>query len=125
MKLPRREFLHRAIGAAALSALSNTALALDYPTRPVRIIVGFPPAGTTDILARLIGQWLSQRLGQQFVIENRPGASTMIGTEAVVRSPPDGYTLLMAATAINATLYENKLNYNFLRDIAPIAGLLQ
>ena len=123
MKLPRRKFLHLAAGAAAM----RTAWALDYPTRPVRIIVGFPPAGTTDILARLIGQWLSQRLGQQFVIENRPGASTMIGTEVVVRSPPDGYTLLMAATgaAINATLYENKLNYNFLRDIAPIAGVFR
>ena len=127
MKLPRRKFLHLAAGAAALPVAMRTAWALDYPMRPVRIIVGFPPAGTTDVLARLIGQWLSQRLGQQFVIENRPGASTMIGTEAVVRSPPDGYTLLMAATgaAINATLYENKLNYNFLRDIAPIAGVFR
>ena len=127
MKLPRRKFLHLAAGVAALPVAMHKAWALDYPTRPVRIIVGFPPAGTTDILARLIGLWLSQQLGQQFVIENRPGASTMIGTEAVVRSPPDGYTLLMAATgaAINPTLCENKLTYNFLRDIAPIASVFR
>jgi len=127
MKLPRRQFLRLTAGAAALSAMPRIASALDYPTRPVRLIVPFPPAGTTDIVARLIGQWLSQRLDRQFVIENRPGASTMIGTEAVVRSPPDGYTLLMAATAaaINATLLENKLSYNFLREIAPIAGVFR
>jgi tripartite-type tricarboxylate transporter receptor subunit TctC len=126
MKLPRREFLHLAAGAAALSAVSRIARALDYPTRPVRVVVPFAPAGTTDILARLIGQWLSERLGQQFVIENRPGASTIIGTEAVVRAPADGYTLLLVGTpsAINATLFE-KLSYNFLRDIAPVAGIMR
>jgi tripartite-type tricarboxylate transporter receptor subunit TctC len=96
MKLPRRNFLHLAAGAAALPAVSRIGWALDYPTRPVRVIVPFAPAGTTDILARLIGQWLSERLGQQFVIENRPGASTIIGTEAVARASADGYTLLLA-----------------------------
>ena len=108
MKLPRRQFLHLAAGAAALPAVSRVAWAQAYPSRPVRMIVPFAPAGTTDILARLIGQWLSERLGQQFVIENRPGASTMIGTEAVVRSSADGYTLMLVGTAnaINATLYE-------------------
>jgi tripartite-type tricarboxylate transporter receptor subunit TctC len=126
MKLPRRNFLHLAVGAAALPAVSRIARALDYPTRPVRVIVPFAPAGTTDILARLIGQWLSERLGQQFVIDNRPGASTIIGTEAVVRAPADGYTLLLVGTpsAINATLFE-KLSYNFLRDIAPVAGIMR
>jgi tripartite-type tricarboxylate transporter receptor subunit TctC len=126
MKLPRRNFLHLAAGAAALPAVSRIGWALDYPTRPVRVIVPFAPAGTTDILARLIGQWLSERLGQQFVIENRPGASTIIGTEAVVRAPADGYTLLLVGTpsAINATLFE-KLSYNFLRDIAPVAGIMR
>jgi len=101
-----------------------TARAQAYPTRPVRIIVGFAPAGGTDIMARLIAQWLSERLGQQFVIENRPGAGTNIGTEAAVRAPADGYTLLVATSvnAINATLY-NKLNFNFIRDIAPVAGI--
>ena len=109
MKLPhRRQFLHLAAGATALPALSRIARAQAYPTRPVRVIVPFAPAGTTDILARLIGQWLSERLGQQFVIENRPGASTIIGTEAVVRAPADGYTLLLAtpSSAINATLFD-------------------
>src|SRR5205807_3879724 len=103
---------------AALPAVSRVAWAQAYPTRPVRILVGFAPGGATDIAARLMGQWLSERLGQAFVIENRPGAGTNIGTEAVVRAPPDGYTLLMAVTpnAINATLYD-KLNYNFIRDI--------
>src|SRR6266699_3462331 len=122
----RRRFLHLAAGAAALPAVSRIARAQDYPTRPVRLIVPFAPAGTTDILARLIGQWLSERLGQQFVIENRPGASTIIGTEAVVRAPADGYTLLLVGTpsAINATLFE-KLSYNFLRDIAPVAGIMR
>jgi tripartite-type tricarboxylate transporter receptor subunit TctC len=124
MKLPRRSFLHLAAGAAALPAVSRIARARAYPTRPVRIIVGFAPAGGTDIMARLIGQWLSERLGQQFVIENRPGASTNIATEAVVKAPPDGYTLLLAClpNASNATLYD-KLNFNFIRDIAPVAGI--
>ena len=126
MKLPRRNFLHLATGAAALSAVSRFAWAQAYPTRPVRVIVPFAPAGTTDIAARLMGQWLSEHLGQQFVIENRPGASTTIGTEVVVRAPADGYTLLLAtpSSAINATLFE-KLSYNFLRDIVPIAGIFR
>ena len=126
MKLPRRQFLHLAAGAAALPAVSRIARAQAYPTRPVRIIVGFAPGGATDIVARLMGQWLSERLGQQFVIENRPGAGGNIGTEAVVRAPPDGYTLLLvgAPNAINATLYD-KLNFNFIRDIAPVAGIIR
>ena len=124
MKLPRRQFLHLAAGAATLPALSRVAKAQAYPSRPVRIIVGFAPAGGTDIMARLIGQWLSERLGQPFVIENRPGAGSNIGTEAVVRAPPDGYTLFLAysANAMNATLYD-KLNFNFIRDIAPVASI--
>jgi tripartite-type tricarboxylate transporter receptor subunit TctC len=123
MKLPRRNFLHLAAGAAALTALSRTASA--YPTRPVRLIVPFGPAGATDITARLIGHWLSERLGQQFIIENRPGAGGNIGTEAVVRAPPDGYTLLYVTTAnaSNATLYD-KLNFNFIHDIAPVAAII-
>ena len=126
MKLPRRNFLHLAGGAAALPAVSRFAWAQAYPSRPVRVIVPFAPAGTTDIAARLMGQWLSEHLGQQFVIENRPGASTTIGTEVVVRAPADGYTLLLAtpSSAINATLFE-KLSYNFLRDIVPIAGIFR
>jgi tripartite-type tricarboxylate transporter receptor subunit TctC len=126
MKLPRRRFLHLAAGAAALPTLSRIAWTESYPSRPVRVIVPFAPAGTTDILARLMGQWLSEHLGQQFVIENRPGASTTIGTEVVVRAPADGYTLLLAtpSSAINATLFE-KLSYNFLRDIVPIAGIFR
>src|SRR5436190_6745358 len=126
MKLPRRQFLHLAAGAAALPALSRIAGAQAYPSRPVRIVVGFPPGGGTDIAARLIGQWLSERLGQQFVVENRPGAGSNIATEALVRASPDGYTLLLvsAAHAINAALY-NKLNYNFLRDFAPVAGIIR
>src|SRR5213083_2051076 len=118
MKLPRRNFLQLAAGAVALPALSRIALAQAYPSRPVRIIVGFAPGGGNDIMARLIGPWLSERLSQQFVIENRPGAGANIATEAVVNAPPDGYTLLLAslANAINATLYE-KLNFNFIRDI--------
>ncbi len=126
MKLPRRKFLHLVAGAAALPAVPRMAWAQAYPTRPVRLVVPFAPAGTTDILARLMGQWLSERLGQQFVIENRPGASTIIGTEAVVRAPADGYTVLVFGTssAINATLFD-KLSYNFLRDIAPVAGIMR
>jgi len=124
MKLPRRKFLHVAAGAAALPAVSREVRAQAYPSRPVRIIVPFAAAGAFDIMARLIGQWLSERLGQPFVIENRPGAGTNIGTETVVKAPPDGYTLLLAGTpnAINATLYE-KLNFNFIRDIASVAGI--
>ena len=126
MKLPRRGFLRLAACAAALPALSLTARAQAYPSRPVRLIVGYAPAGGTDITARLIGQWLSERLGQQFVIENRPGANSNIATEAVVRASPDGYTLLLstAANAVNATLYE-KLNFNFMADIAPVAGIMR
>jgi tripartite-type tricarboxylate transporter receptor subunit TctC len=121
MTLRRRTFLHLAAGAAALPAASRMAWAQAYPSRPVRIIVGFPPGGATDIQARLMGQWLSDRLGQQFIIENRPGASGNIGTEAVVRSPADGYTLLQIVTpnAISAALYSN-LGFDFLRDIAPV-----
>jgi len=124
MKLPRREFLHLAAGTAALPAVSRIARAQGYPSRPVRIVVGFPPGGGTDIMARLMGQWLSERLRQQFVVENRPGAGTNIATEAVVHAPPDGYTLLMAGlpNASNATLYEN-LKFNFIRDITPVAGV--
>ena len=126
MKLPRRKFLHLAAGAAALPAVSRFAWAQAYPTRPVRLIVPFGPAGASDITARLIGQWLSERLGQQFVIENRPGAGGNIGTEAVVRAAPDGYTLLYVTTAnaVNATLYD-KLNFNFIRDIAPVAPIVR
>jgi len=126
MKLPRRNFLQLAAGAAALPAVSRIAWAQAYPSRPVRIVVGFAPGGGADINARLIGQWLSERLGQQFVIENRPGASGNIATEAVVRAPPDGYTLLVtpSSAAINATLY-NKLSFNFIRDIAPVAGVFR
>jgi len=124
MKLPRRNFLHLAAGAAALPAVSRIATAQVYPTRPVRLIVPVAPSGAYDITARLIGPWLSERLGQQFVIDNRPGGGTNIGTEAVVRAPADGYTLLLVggASAINATLYD-KLNFNFIRDIAPVAGI--
>jgi tripartite-type tricarboxylate transporter receptor subunit TctC len=126
MKLPRRKFLHLTAGAVALSAMSRLARAQTYPARPVRIIVPFAAAGAFDIMARLIGQWLSERLGQQFVVENRPGAGGNIGTEVVVRAPADGYTLLMVGTpgAINATLYD-KLNFNFIRDIAPVAGVIR
>ena len=125
MKLPRRNFLYLAACAAALPAASRVARAQAYPARPVRIIAPTAPGGAPDILARLIGPWLSQRLGQQFVIENRPGGGSNIGTEAVVRAPPDGYTLLLVSTtnAINATLYD-RLNFDFLRDIAPIAGII-
>ena len=124
MKLPRRNFLRLAAGAAALPALARIARAETYPSRPVRIVVGLAPGGANDIVARLIGQWLSERLGQPFIIENRPGAGTNIATEMVVRAPPDGYTLLFvsATSAINATLYE-RLNFNFIRDIAPVASI--
>jgi len=126
MKLPRRRFLHLAAGAAALPFVSRIALAQAYPTRPVRIVVGFAAGGAVDIVARLIGQALSERLGQAFVIENRPGATTNLATEAVVRAPADGYTLLMAntAAAINATLYQ-KLGFNFIRDLAPVAAVMR
>ena len=126
MKLPRRKFLHLAAGAAALPAVSRVAWAQTYPTRPVRLIVPVAPAGASDITARLIGQWLSERLGQPFIIENRPGAGNSIGTEAVVRAPADGYTLLLVGgfNAVNATFYD-KLNYNFIRDIAPVASIVR
>jgi tripartite-type tricarboxylate transporter receptor subunit TctC len=126
MKLPRRQFLHLAAGAAALPAVSRIARAQAYPSRPVRIIVGAPAGGPQDILARLIGQWLSERLGQQFITENRAGAGSNIAAEAVVRAPPDGYTLHLSASpnAINATLYDN-LKFNFVRDIAPVAGIIR
>ena len=126
VKLLRRQFLHLAAGAGAVPAMSRMAWAQAYPARPVRIIVGYPSGGSNDILARLMAQWLSERMGQQFVIENRPGAGSNIATEAVVRASPDGYTLLMVSTAnmSNAALYE-KLNYNFIRDIAPVAGVIR
>ena len=123
MKLPRRQFLHLALGAVALPAVPRLARAQAYPTKPVRIIVTFPPGSVSDILARPVAQWLQERLGQPFVIDNRPGAGGTIGTEAAVRASPDGYTLLLVAGAhtVNATLYD-KLSFNFIRDIAPIAG---
>jgi tripartite-type tricarboxylate transporter receptor subunit TctC len=126
MKLPRRQFLQLAAGAAALPAVSRVARAQAYPTRPVRLIVPVAPAGATDILARLMGQWLSERLGQQFVIDNRPGGGGNVGTEAAVKAPPDGYTLLLVSgfNAVNATFYD-KLNFNFIRDIAPVAGVIR
>ena len=126
MKLPRRTFLHLAVGAAALPAVAPIATAQAYPSRPVHLVVGFAAGGGYDIVARLIGQWLSERLGQSFVIENRPGAGTNIATEAVVRAPPDGYTLLLigSTNAINATFYQ-KLNFNFIRDIAPVSSITQ
>ena len=124
MKLPRRKFLHLAACTVALPVLPHIALAQTYPTRPVRIIVGFAPGGTADIIARLIGQWLSERLGQPFVIENRSGGGTNIATEAVVRAPADGHTLLLVVSAntINATLYDN-LKFNFIRDTTPVASI--
>src|SRR5690349_23126603 len=126
LKISRRRFLYWAAGAASIQAFSRNAGAQTYPSRPVRIIVGFPPGGAADITARLMGQWLSERLGQQFVIENRPGAGTNIATEAVVRAPADGYTLLLVSVAntVNATLSE-RLNFDFIRDIAPVAGLIR
>jgi tripartite-type tricarboxylate transporter receptor subunit TctC len=126
MKLPRRQFLHLAASAAALPAVSRSARAQTYPSRPVRIIAPVAPAGANDIVARLMGQWLSERLGQSFIIENRPGGGNNIGTEAVVRAPADGYTLLLVGTpnVVNVTLYD-KLSFNFLRDIAPVASIIR
>jgi tripartite-type tricarboxylate transporter receptor subunit TctC len=126
MKLPRRKFLQLAGAAAVAPTFLRTATAQAYPSRPVRLVVCYPAGGANDIIGRLIGQWLSERLGQQFIIENRVGAAGNIGTEAVVRSPADGYTLLLAGSfnSINATLYE-KLNFNFIRDIAPVSGILR
>src|SRR6266566_7106507 len=126
MKLPRRTFLHLAAGAAALPVVPRIAWAQAYPIRPVRIIVGVAAGGASDILARLMGQWLSERLGQPFIIDNRPGAGSNIATEAVVRAPADGYTPLIVGTtqATNAALYD-KLNFDLIRDIAPIAGVFR
>jgi tripartite-type tricarboxylate transporter receptor subunit TctC len=126
MKLPRRKFLHLAAGAAALPAVSRIARAQAYPTRPVRLIIGYAPGASADTTARLMAQWLSERLGQPVVVESRPGGGTNIATEAVVRATPDGYTLLMVGTAqaINATLYD-KLNFHFIRDITPVAGIIR
>jgi tripartite-type tricarboxylate transporter receptor subunit TctC len=125
MNLPRRRFLHLAAGAAALPTLSRIAWSQTYPTRPVRWIVGFPPGGGADTVARIMGQWLSERLGQQVIIENRPGASTNIAVQAVVNSPPDGYTLLFygGSSVVNNSIFEN-LPFNLQRDIAPVAGLI-
>lgn len=126
MRFPRRQFLRLTAGAAVVPAVSNIARAQTYPARPIRLIVGYTPGGSADLTARLMGQWLSERLGQSFVIENRPGGGTNIATEAAVRAAPDGYTLLLVApaNAINATLYD-KLNFNFLRDIEPVAGIIR
>jgi tripartite-type tricarboxylate transporter receptor subunit TctC len=126
VKLPRRKFLHLTAGIAVLPAVPHLAWVQTYPSRPVRIIVGFAPGGATSICARLMGQWLSERLGQQFIVENRPGAASNIATDAVVRAPADGYTLLLAgpSVAFNATLYDT-LNFVFLHDIAPVAGIMR
>ena len=125
MKIPRRKLLHLAAGAAAAPLFPQLASALDYPNRPVRIVIGYPPGSSPDIAGRLMGQWLSDRLGQQFVVENKPGGGTNLSTEAVVRAAPDGYTLLLisAGNAINTSLYDN-LNFDFGRDIAPVAGVV-
>src|SRR5262249_44427004 len=122
MKLPRRKFLHLAGGAAALPFASHIARAQAYPSRPVRILVGFPPGGASDIYARLMAQWLSERLGQQFIVENRPGANATLAAEAVVRATPDGYTLYLAggSAVLAMSLYDN-LRFNFVRDLAPVA----
>jgi tripartite-type tricarboxylate transporter receptor subunit TctC len=126
MKLPRRRFLHLAAGAAALPAVPRVACALDYPSRPVRFVVGFPAGSATDIVARLVAQSLSDQVGQQFIVDDRPGAGSNLAAEVVVRAEPDGYTLLQVASpnAINATLYHN-LSFNFIRDIAPVAGIMR
>ncbi len=126
MTIARRRFLHLAAGAAALPALSRGVAALDYPAQPVRIVVGFAPGGTTDVVARLVGQYLSERLGQPFIVENRPGAGTNIATEEVLHAKPDGYTLLLVtvSNAINASLFK-EISFNFLRDSAPIDGIMQ
>jgi tripartite-type tricarboxylate transporter receptor subunit TctC len=126
MDVPRRKFLHVAAGAAAFPAISSMTWAQTYPSRSVRLIVPFPPGGPNDVFARLIGQWLSERLGQPFIIDHRPGAGGNIGTEVVVKAAPDGYTLLLINSnhTVNATLYD-KLNYNFIRDIAPVAAIIQ
>src|SRR5881394_3523301 len=125
-KFQRRQFLQLAAGAAALPLASGNASAQAYPARPVRLVIGYTPGGSADLTARLMGQWLSEKLGQSFVVENRPGGGTNIATESVVRAPPDGYTFLLAApaNAINATLYD-KLNFNFLRDSEPVAGIIR
>jgi len=125
MKLHRRQFMRLAASGVALPALSQLATAQAYPSRPLRLIVGFAPSGGNDIVARLIAQWLSERLGQQFIVENRPGAGSNIGTELVVNSPPDGTTLLLisAANAINASMFD-KLNFNFVADIGAVGGLI-
>src|SRR5882757_1575387 len=125
MNSPRREFLKLATGASALLVVSRTAWTQGYPVRPVRWVVGFAPAGGNDIVARLMGHWLSERTGQQFIVENRPGAATNIATEVVANAAPDGYTVLLigVAGAINSTFYDN-LSFNFIRDIAPIAGIM-
>ncbi len=126
MRFHRRQFLRLAGAAAAMPAVLRSASAQAYPSRPVRVVIGYPPGGSADITARLMTQWLSERLGQSFIVESRPGGGTNIATEAVINAPPDGYTLLLVApaNAINATLYE-KLNHNFLRDIMPVAGLIR
>ena len=126
MSLLRRQFFHLAAGAFTAPVIASHAVADTYPSRPVRLLVGFTPAGGNDIIARLMGQWLTERLGQTFVIENRPGAGTNIAAEAVINSPPDGYTLFVSnlSNAINATLYE-KLNFDFMRDMLPVAGIAQ
>src|SRR5882762_10771714 len=126
MKLPRRKFLHLAASAAALPAMSRLSWAQAYPSRPVHIIVPFAAAGPNDIVARVVCQWMSEHLGQPFVIENRPGAGTNVGTELVVYAPPDGYTVLVVSSshAINATLYD-KLSFSFVRDIAPVASIMR
>ena len=126
MKLARRKFLHLAAGVAALPAITQVSSAQSYPVRPVHLLAGFPPGGIVDLIARLIGQWLSERLGQQFVIENRPGAGSNIATELVARATPDGYTLLLVSSvnAWNTAIYD-KLNFNFVRDIAPVASIIR
>src|SRR5207244_3175683 len=126
VSLPRRQFLHLATAAFAAPAVARRVFADAYPSRPVRLIVGFTPAGGNDIIARLLGQWLTERLGQTFVIENRPGAATNIAAEVVINSPPDGYTLFVTnlSNAINATLYQ-RLNFDFMRDMLPVAGIAQ